>query len=85
MVSFPVEASNDALAYQLLWQVSRMSALNNNEYAMLELLALQPLSFIAPLYMPVIGQLLKRGLTMQRGAQWYPTATALKIVGRTLH
>ena len=62
-----------------------MSELNNNEYAMLELLALQPLSCIPPLYMPMIGQLSERGLTLQNGARWYPTATALKIVGRTLH
>jgi hypothetical protein len=62
-----------------------MSDLNNHEYAMLELLTMQPLSVIPPMYMPLISQLSKRGLTVQEGAQWYPTATALQIVGRTSH
>ena len=62
-----------------------LSELNNHEYAMLELLAMQPLSVIPPLYVPLISQLSTRGLTVQEGAQWYPTATALRIVGRTLH
>lgn len=62
-----------------------MRDLNNNEYAMLELLAMQPLSFIPPLHVPLISRLSTRGLTVQQGAQWYPTATALRIVGRTLH
>ena len=62
-----------------------MSDLNNHEYAMLELLTLKPLSVIPPLYVPLISQLSTRGLTVQEGAHWYPTATALRIVGRTLH
>ena len=62
-----------------------MIALNNNEYAMLELLATQPLTFISPVHMPLIDELSTRGLTVQRGDRWYPTATALKIVGRTVH
>jgi hypothetical protein len=62
-----------------------MSELNNHEYAMLELLTMQPLSVIPPMYMPLISQLSTRGLTVQEGAQWYPTATALRIMGRTLH
>jgi hypothetical protein len=62
-----------------------MSDLNNHEYAMLELLAMQPLSVIPTMYRPLISQLSTRGLTVQKDAQWYPTATALRIVGRTLH
>jgi hypothetical protein len=62
-----------------------MSDLNNHEYAMLVLLAMQPLSVIPPMYMPLISQLSTRGLTVQKDAQWYPTATALRIMGRTLH
>ena len=62
-----------------------MSDLNNHEYAMLELLAMQPLSVIPPLYVPLISQLSTRGLTVQEGAQWYPTASALRILGSTLH
>lgn len=62
-----------------------MSKLNNNEYAMLELLALQPLSCIPPLYLSMIDTLSNKGLTARLGDQWYPTATALRILGRTLH
>ena len=61
-----------------------MSELSTNEYAMLELLALQPLTCIPPLHVPTISQLSERGLAEQLDARWYPTATALKIVGRTL-
>ena len=62
-----------------------MSDLNNHEYAMLVLLTMQPLSVIPPMYMPLISQLSTRGLTVRKDAQWYPTATALRIVGHTLH
>ena len=62
-----------------------MSELNRHEYALLELLATQPLSYIPPLYISTIDQLSKRGLTVQEGAQWFPTATALRVVGRILH
>ena len=62
-----------------------MSDLNNNEYAMLELLTLQPLSVVPPLHMPLISQLSTRGLAVKEGAQWYPTASALRILGSTLH
>jgi len=62
-----------------------MSDLSTNEYALLELLALHPLSFIPPLHMQMLDQLYVRGLTVCRNDQWYPTASALKIVGRTLH
>jgi hypothetical protein len=62
-----------------------MSELNNNEYAMLELLAMHPLSCIPPLYVRLINQLATRGLTVRHGAKWYPTATALRITGRTVH
>ena len=62
-----------------------MRDLSRNEYAMLELLALQPLSCIPPLHRPLISQLSERGLTMHVDAHWYATATALKMVGRSLH
>ena len=62
-----------------------MSELNNHEYAMLELLAMQPLSVIPTMYRPLISQLSTQGLTVQKDAQWYLTPTALRIMGRTSH
>lgn len=62
-----------------------MSKLSRDEYAILELLALQPLSCIPPMHRRMIDLLLERGLTVHFNSKWYPTASALKIVGRTLH
>jgi hypothetical protein len=63
----------------------KMSNLDHNQYAMLELLAIRPLSCIPPLHMSFVDELSKRGLTVRRGRHWYPTADALKLMGCTIH
>jgi hypothetical protein len=62
-----------------------MCGLDRNQYAMLELLAMKPLSFIPPLHMTFVDELSRRGLTVRHGTHWYPTANALKLMGCTLH
>lgn len=62
-----------------------MRKLSIEEHAMLELLALRPLSYIPPIHMSTMSQLSERGLTVRVNATWHPTGSALRIVGQYLH
>ncbi len=62
-----------------------MSKLERNEYALLELMAIKPLSVIPPIHQSLVEHLVERGFTMRQGTEWYATATGLKVVGRQLH
>ena len=62
-----------------------MSKLDRNEYALLELMALEPLSVIPPMHQATAAQLAERGLTVRRGTCWMATTAGLKLVGRLPH
>ena len=62
-----------------------MSKLERDEYALLELMALEPLSIIPPIHQLRAESLVERGLTMKHGTHWCATAAGLKIIGRALH
>ena len=62
-----------------------MRKLEPDEYALLELLAMEPLSYIPPLHQSVAEALIARGLTVKQGQHWYATANGLRVVGRALH
>ena len=59
--------------------------LDNNEAAILELLAIKPLSYFPPLPRSIVEQLARKGLAVFSDGQWYPTADGLSYTGRTLH
>lgn len=59
--------------------------LDNNEVAVLELLAIRPLSYVPPLPRRIAEQLARKGLAIFSDGQWYPTADGLTFTGRTLH
>ena len=56
-----------------------------NEIAVLELLAIKPLSYFPPLPRGIAEQLARKGLAIFSDGQWYPTAGGLSCAGRTLH
>jgi len=62
-----------------------MRELNINEYAMLELLAIQPLTFIPPLHRSTAEKLTREGLMRRHGEFWCATPSGLVRVGRTIH
>ena len=59
--------------------------LDNNEIAVLELLAIKPLSYFPPLPRGIAEQLARKGLAIFSDGQWYPTADGLSCAGRTVH
>ena len=59
--------------------------LDNNEVAILELLAMKPLDYFPPLPRTIAEQLARKGLAIYSEGQWYPTADGLSLTGRTLH
>jgi hypothetical protein len=62
-----------------------MHVLNSNEFAVLELLAMKPLSFFPPLPRLIARQLARKGLVRFQDGSWHPTAEGLNLAGRTLH
>ena len=62
-----------------------MRRLNGNEYALLELVAIKPLSYFPPFHLAIIERLCRRGLLRLQGEHWYLTKVGLALVGRTLH
>ncbi len=62
-----------------------MHVLDNNEFAVLELLAMNPLAFFPPLPRLVARQLARKGLVRFQDGSWHPTAKGLYLAGRTLH
>ena len=62
-----------------------MYQLERNEQALLELLAIEPVSMIPRIHRLLVDRLAERGLAMKQGARWYVTAAGLKFLGRVLH
>lgn len=62
-----------------------MRAINPSEMAILELVALQPLSVLPDAHVKAAERLRKRGLLLRREGTWYPTANGLTATGRTVH
>jgi hypothetical protein len=58
---------------------------DDNEVAVLELLALNPFSYFPPLPSRLAEELARKGQVMFRDGWWYPTAEGLSRTGRTLH
>ncbi len=62
-----------------------MQALDQSETALLELLAIEPPSFLPPRHRRSIQRLGKLGLAICWQDRWYPTAAGLAYTGRTVH
>ena len=62
-----------------------MVQLNENDYAMLELLAMKPISFLPPFHSWIAEQLSEKGVLRNDGRHWHPTAIGLRLLGCTVH
>ncbi|MFM9940926.1 MAG: hypothetical protein ACKVP7_15690 [Hyphomicrobiaceae bacterium] len=62
-----------------------MQALDQSEAALLELLAIEPPSYLPPRHRATIRRLDKLGLAVRWQNRWYPTAAGLVHTGRTVH
>ena len=62
-----------------------MRGLGENAYALLELSAMKPISYLPPYHLSVAEQLLSQGLMKKEGQHWHPTLCGLRVIGRTLH
>ena len=62
-----------------------MFALNDNEMAMLELLAMKPLSDVPPYPDMLARRLRRQGLAVFANGTWYVTSKGISVTGRTLH
>jgi hypothetical protein len=62
-----------------------MDVLDSNEFAVLELLAMKPLTFFPPLPRLIARRLARKGLVTFQNGRWHPTAEGLNLAGRTLH
>ena len=54
--------------------------MNSNEIALLELLAINPISYFPPQPYMIARRLARRGLVAFKDGQWYPTAEGLSTV-----
>ena len=62
-----------------------MIRLDDNELAVLELIAMSPRSFFPPLVMPFAETLMRSGLAVRADGRWYVTAAGLRQTNRTVH
>lgn len=62
-----------------------MVGLNDNERAMLELLAETPRSLIPPMHLAYARRLSQHGLAVQAGGRWFITAAGVRESHRQLH
>ncbi|MGE0629175.1 MAG: hypothetical protein AB7O43_15220 [Hyphomicrobiaceae bacterium] len=62
-----------------------MIALGNNEFALIELMAMHPVEFLPPMQLSIARKLAKRGLIDRKDDRWLPTARGLAMIHRTLH
>ena len=53
--------------------------------AMLELLAMKPLSCVPPYLYMIARRLCRRGLAVFANGTWYATSKGISVTGRTLH
>ena len=63
----------------------QFNVLVGNEKAILELLAINPVSYFPPLHRPTVGKLSELGCLRHDGDCWYPTAVGLGLIGRAIH
>ena len=59
-----------------------MYVLDNNEFAVLELLAMKPLSYFPPFPQMIATRLARRGLVIFKDGRWHPTAEGFSLIGR---
>ena len=64
---------------------SVMHALESHEKVVLELLAMQPVSFFPPMHRTTVGRLSEQGLLRRDGDCWFPTAVGLARIGQAVH
>jgi hypothetical protein len=62
-----------------------MSRLADHQFAILELVATNPVEEFPKRHVHVILELQRGGLIIRRDAHWYPTAKGLRLAGYTLH
>ena len=62
--------------------VAFMYVLDNNEFAVLELLAMKPLSYFPPFPQMIATRLARRGLVIFKDGRWHPTAEGFSRIGR---
>ena len=62
-----------------------MPELNDNELAVLELIAMQPRAYFPPQVRPFAEMLSRSGLAIQAEGRWYVTAAGLRQTNRTVH
>lgn len=62
-----------------------MPMLNDNELAVLELLAMGPRSYFPPQVQPLAETLSRSGLAVKADGRWYVTAAGLRQTNRTVH
>ncbi len=62
-----------------------MHAIDENDYALLELAAMKPIGFLPPLHLSVAETLVLRGYMKLEGQHWLPTRTGLQVLGRVVH
>jgi hypothetical protein len=62
-----------------------MSRLASHQFAILELVAMNPVEEFPKRHVRVISELQRVGLIIRQDAHWYPTAKGLKLAGYTLH
>ncbi len=58
-----------------------MWALEDDEYALLELVKMKPLSYIPPLHLAKAEKLMREGILLWKDCQWYPTAVGMALAG----
>ena len=62
-----------------------MSRLASHQFAILELVAIQPVEQFPKRHVRAILELARGGLIVRRDTHWYPTAKGLRLAGYTLH
>lgn len=62
-----------------------MHAIGENDYALLELSAMKPISFLPPLHLSVAERLVRQGFLKHEAQHWLPTRTGLQVLGRIVH
>ena len=62
-----------------------MLQLDENDYAMLELLAMQPIGSLHPFHSLIAEHLSEMGLLKKVDSCWHPTAKGLRLLGCTVH
>jgi hypothetical protein len=62
-----------------------MCKLKKDDYALLELVAIKPVSYLPPIHHVMADRLCRLGLIRRDDNHWHPTAQGLALTRRTLH